>query len=122
MKFFNKLGIQSTTCQTIQNILPLAELLDLPFQVLHQGIPTDVLPFLDCVKETIGAVEAVLAGFQGVLILIVGRLDILGQPVVDGFDLVGVLLLQVKALLIGLALDLLYVFDVLLLGFADLFL
>ena len=122
LKFLNKLRVEPLSGQLIQNILPFAKFFDLAFQVLHQGFAAHLFLFLDLVEKAIGAVKAIGAGVQSILILVIQRLDVLSQPVVDGFHLIGIFLFQIKPLLVSLRLNTLNILDVLLLSLTDLLL
>ena len=120
LKFLYERRVQAASGELVQNILPLAELLDLALQVLHQGLAANLFPFLDLVKEAVRLVQAVGAGLQFTLILVIQVLDVLRQPVIDFRDLVGILLLQVEAFLVCLLLDPLHILLILHLGLINL--
>ena len=122
LEFGNQVRINPPGGELAQNILPFAELLHLPLQVLHQRIAADGLLLCNFIEKAVGLVETVGTGFHRVLILVIQRLNIPFQLLIDRANLVGILLLQLDALLVGGLLNALDVGDILLLGLIDLLL
>ena len=119
LKLRDQVRVNAPGGELTQNILPLAKLLDLTLQILHQRFTADRFLLRDLVKEAVGLVQALGPGLHRVLILLVQGFDVPFQLLVDGLDLVGIGLLQLDAPLVGGFLNALHVGDVLLLGLVN---